>query len=125
MVHCAGTDSCLFISGTAAILSHATVHAGDSLRQCETTLENLRAVLARAGLPDPAGLGGRAAWKVYLRRREDYEPVSALLATALAPESPVLYLAGDICREDLLLEIEGLVHFRGIPARPSAAAFSP
>jgi chorismate lyase/3-hydroxybenzoate synthase len=99
----------LFISGTASILGHRTVREGDPLGQCETTLDNLRALLAQAGLGDPGALGARAVWKVYLRRPGDYRAVRACLDRALDRASPILYLAGDICREALLLEIEGWV----------------
>jgi chorismate lyase/3-hydroxybenzoate synthase len=102
----------LFISGTASILGHKTVHPGDPVRQCRTTLANLQAILDRAGAGPLAHLGEAAAWKAYLRHPGDYPTVRACLAEALHPESPVLYLAGDICRGDLRVEIEGVVRLR-------------
>ncbi|SMF93305.1 chorismate lyase / 3-hydroxybenzoate synthase [Methylomagnum ishizawai] len=102
----------LFISGTASIVGHKTVHPGDLLGQCRTTLANLRAILARAGADDLARLGDAATWKVYLRHPGDYGAVRDALVDALHPASPVLYLAGDICRGDLLVEIEGVVRLR-------------
>lgn len=101
----------LFISGTASIVGHETVHPGDLLGQCRTTLANLAVILERAGADGPARLGEAAAWKVYLRHPGDYAAVRDFLADALHPASPVLYLAGDICRGDLLAEIEGVVRF--------------
>lgn len=101
----------LFISGTASILGHETVHPGDLVKQCATTVENLRAILDRAGAESPAHLGGCATWKVYLRHPRDYDAVRACLVEALDPASSILYLAGDICRDDLLVEIEGVVQF--------------
>ncbi len=105
----AGRGKTLFISGTASIVGHETAHRGDPVAQCLATVENLRAILRRVGIDGPASLGRRAAWKVYLRNPLDFEAVSACLAQALDPASPVLYLAGDICRDSLLLEIEGVV----------------
>lgn len=107
----------LLISGTASILGHETVHVGDPIRQCATTLDNLRTLLARVGEDAPDRLGRRASWKIYLRHREDLDKVRDYLGQALDSSSPVLYLAGDICRTALLLEIEGLVELGGT-ARP-------
>lgn len=105
----------LFISGTASILGHETVQQGDPIGQCETTLENLRALLARVSAGELDELGPRAAWKVYLRHARDLTAVRDCLGRVLDPTSPLLFLAGDICRESLLLEIEGIVELREEP----------
>lgn len=113
----ASGQASLLISGTASILGHETVHVGDILGQCATTLDNLRVLLERVGEDDLRRLGRRASWKVYLRHREDLNTVRDYLNGALDPASPVLYLAGDICRSALLLEIEGLVELGERPAQ--------
>lgn len=102
----------LFVSGTASIRGHETVYPGDPNSQCATTLTNLRALLARAGVNEPRHLGPRAAWKVYIRHVSDFLAVEACMAQALDPASPILYVIGDICRESLLVEIEGVVNMR-------------
>jgi chorismate lyase/3-hydroxybenzoate synthase len=112
MEYAANHERYLFISGTASILSHETVHAGDPLRQCETTLENIRIILRRAGFPGLNVAGPAAAWKVYLRRREDFDTVRHCVSQATSSDSATMYLVGDICRKDLLLEIEGFVSDR-------------
>jgi chorismate lyase/3-hydroxybenzoate synthase len=104
-----GAGRSLFISGTASILGHQTVHPGELVPQCRTTLTNLQAILDRVNAGALARLGEAAAWKVYLRHPRDYPAARSCLAEALHPASPVLYLAGDICRDDLLVEIEGVV----------------
>jgi chorismate lyase/3-hydroxybenzoate synthase len=100
----------LFISGTASIRGHESAHSGEITGQCQVTLQNLCALLNQAGVEDLGQLGSRASWKVYLRRADDYETVRACLRQALDPASPLLFVIGDICRESLLLEIEGLVN---------------
>lgn len=100
----------LFISGTASIRGHETVHGGDLVGQCLTTVENLRALLKQAGTNDSGPWGNRVSWKVYLRREGDFETVRDFLEQTLDPADPILYVTGDICRSSLLLEIEGLVH---------------
>ena len=99
----------LFISGTASIRGHETTHGGNIMGQCQATLDNLRALLRQAGVEDLDELGSRASWKVYLRRADDYETVKDCLRKAMGPASPLLFVEGDICRESLLLEIEGFV----------------
>jgi len=99
----------LFISGTASIRGHETVHTDDIMGQCDVTLENLRALLRQSGEDDLSQLGSRASWKVYLRRPQDYEAVKDRLRKAMGAASPLLFVEGDICRESLLLEIEGFV----------------
>ncbi len=92
----------LLLSGTASIVGHRSVHAGDVRRQLDETLDNLEELL-------PAGSGRRfAALKVYLRRAEDLATVRAGLVARLGEALPALYLQADICREELLLEIEGV-----------------
>ena len=105
----------LLISGTASIVGHETVHAGNVLKQCAETVENLRAILAQAGGTNQhhgAIQGRRSAWKIYLRHAADYERVRDLAAEALGSPSSLLFLRSHICRQNLLLEIEGVVSLR-------------
>ena len=107
-VRAPGQDG-LFISGTASIRDHRTVGQGDSQTQCRVTLENLATLLAQVTAVPLSRLGGAAHWKIYLRDPGLLAGVSEGLDRALDPASPRLYVAGDICRMDLLLEIEGYI----------------
>jgi chorismate lyase/3-hydroxybenzoate synthase len=101
----------LFISGTASIVGHTTMHVGDVGRQTEETLLNLAAVrevaAERAGVAFPAD---ELVYTVYLRRAGDLAHVRGLFAAAVGPASrsarDAIYLQADICRADLLVEIE-------------------
>ncbi len=101
----------LFISGTASIRGHATVHVGDVRRQTEESLANIAALRevagARAGLPFPAS---ELLSTVYLRRAADLAVVREVFEHAVGPHSvaarSAIYLQADICRADLLVEIE-------------------
>lgn len=89
----------VFVSGTSSVVGHRTVHAGDVDAQLEETLRNLEVVLGQTG----RALDSVIAAKTYIRNAEDYPRVAARLAEVF----PVnLYLEADICRKDLLLEIE-------------------
>ena len=46
------------------------------------------------------------AFKVYVRRPADLPVIKAELAAALDARTKVIYLQADICRQDLLVEIE-------------------
>lgn len=91
----------VFVSGTSSVLGHATVHEGDVMAQLEETLRNIEVVLSRTGKT----MKDVAAAKTYLRRAADYERVAGRLA-AVFPAN--LYLEADICRSNLLLEIEAV-----------------
>lgn len=106
--HWAGAAT-LFISGTASITGHETRHAGDLAAQAEKTAGNLetlvRAAEERTGTPfrldDPAG-----ALKVYVRREADHPLVRDIIGRRFG-DARLLYLQADICRDALLVEIDG------------------
>lgn len=101
----------LFISGTASIVGHETVHRGDVRGQTRETVTNLRTVCAvasqRAGRPFAAE---DLDLVVYLRHPADLGAVREELAAALGANSPALrgaiFVQADVCRADLLMEIE-------------------
>lgn len=91
----------VFVSGTSSVIGHETVHAGDVAAQLEETLRNMETVLARTGKT----LSDVVAAKTYLRRADDYEFVARRLQRVFPAN---LYLEADICRRDLLIEIEAV-----------------
>ena len=94
----------LLTAGTSSVVGHQTVHADDVEAQLDETLVNLDAVARAAGAP---GLATFDRLKVYLRRRSDYPVVAARLEREF-PRAQKLFLEADICRNDLLVEIEGV-----------------
>lgn len=98
----------LFISGTASIVGHHSLHAGDPGAQTRETLKNIEALLGEANrTASGAQFSLRSlACKAYVRRPADLPVIHAELSGALGPESKVLYLQADICRGDLLVEVE-------------------
>jgi chorismate lyase / 3-hydroxybenzoate synthase len=98
----------LYISGTAAIFGHRSQHAGDAAAQAGETIVNLRSVMdeARAhGLIDVMQ-DANLMFKVYLRQPEFRAIVEAQLRNAFGPAPSIIYLQADICRRELLVEIE-------------------
>lgn len=94
----------LFISGTASVVGHATVHEGDPLEQLEETARNLRALLESTGMPDARPLG----LKLYVRRAEHFDAVRKRALDIFSADVPLLCLQGDVSRAHLLVEMEGL-----------------
>lgn len=97
-------DDVLAISGTAAVVGHASAHVGDIEAQLEETARNLDALLETGGLPP--GFDAKAPLKAYVRHPEHADAVRAF-AAARWPEAPLLMVHGDICRAELLVEIDG------------------
>jgi chorismate lyase / 3-hydroxybenzoate synthase len=98
----------LFVSGTASIVGHETIHPGDVTAQTRETLANIDALLGEAnrvvGAPRYALDGLK--FKVYVRRPDDLDAIKRVLAPRLRPSTSVVFLRADVCREDLLVEIE-------------------
>jgi enamine deaminase RidA (YjgF/YER057c/UK114 family) len=110
-----GDREAMFISGTASIVGHATQHPGDVRAQTEETLRNIDALLARAaelGAAKPRAIHRRDALDctVYVRHRADLGVIRETFERIVGPDSAsarrAIYLHADICRADLLVEIE-------------------
>lgn len=108
------------LSGTASIVNSQTCHPGDIVRQTEQTIENIERLIAsenfaRHGLPGAgATLRDIAKLRVYVKQQEDYEKCREVCEGRL-PRIPAIYLQADVCRPDLLVEIEAVAfsHFPG------------
>ncbi len=94
----------LAISGTAAICGHTSRHVGNLQAQLQETLTNLESLLAVGKMAQ--GLGKHSPLKVYVRHRQDMAAVDAFMARHL-PDCPRLLVQADICRSELLVEIDG------------------
>jgi chorismate lyase/3-hydroxybenzoate synthase len=103
------------ISGTASVIGHQTHHENQVANQLSESLRNVRSLLdeghrlmgdARASLDNDGTL------KVYVRHADDFELIKATLEKEAPAEIPRIYLQGDICRENLLTEIDGIVNCR-------------
>jgi chorismate lyase/3-hydroxybenzoate synthase len=101
----------LYISGTASIVGHESRHTSDTLAQLDETLTNLGALVRHAGRLYQLGIHSvsqLSLLKVYVRAADDRDVIAARVKDLVDPTLPLLLLRGDLCRRDLLLEIEGL-----------------
>jgi enamine deaminase RidA (YjgF/YER057c/UK114 family) len=101
-----GTD--LFVSGTASIVGHETLHSGDAVAQTRESLANISAVLDEANrlLGVVRYSLDRLQLKVYVRRPDDLAAIAGEIARTVKGDMPIVYLRADVCRRDLLVEIE-------------------
>jgi len=100
----------LLQSGTAAIVGHVSQHTGAVDEQLRETLRNLQSLVdtARGQRPSLSPvLGSTSVLKVYVRRAEDLAAVAAQMA-ALPTAPPFVVVHAEVCRAELLGEIEGL-----------------
>nr|WP_238389825.1 pteridine-dependent deoxygenase [Pseudoxanthomonas koreensis] len=107
----AGAAMPLLLSGTAAIVGHASQHSGSVQAQVDETLANLRGVIdaARRTVPAlPAALGAGSLLKVYVRDAADAGTVARRLDEQLDPSVPRLLLHAQVCRRELRMEIDGV-----------------
>ena len=96
----------LFVSGTASIVGHQSLHLGDVRAQVEESVANIEAVLQSANQR-----AGTQRWtlealagRVYLRDPGDLIAVQALLQSRGMTQFS--FVQADICRRELLVEIE-------------------
>jgi chorismate lyase/3-hydroxybenzoate synthase len=95
----------LYISGTAAIVGHASHHADDSQAQLGETLANIDSLLDHDARQP---FGAHSMFKVYVRRGEDAAALQTRLREHFGDDTPLLLLCGDVCRAELLVEIDGV-----------------
>ena len=98
----------LLVSGTASVVGHVSRHAGDSLAQVDETLVNLEHLFAAAGHALDGHDAARTLLKVYLRDPGDAAAVEQRIRARHPHLAGLLMLAGDICRRELRVEIDGI-----------------
>ena len=106
-----GRGAQLLVSGTASIVGHESLHVGDPEAQLEETARNFEALVGAAMKADSgqprASRVRLESLKVYLRNPEDYTRLIPRIRRLFAVEAEPLVLRADICRRELLVEIEG------------------
>lgn len=101
----------IFISGTASIVGEKTVGLGDAVEQTEITINNIQQLYSPEILKGFSNetLNPRYGHaRVYVKNRKDFAKIRQTFKTHFG-DMPVVYIVADICRKDLLVEIEGKV----------------
>jgi enamine deaminase RidA (YjgF/YER057c/UK114 family) len=92
-----GEQGTIFVSGTAAILGEKSVDLGDVAAQTRTTIENITALVGDRPL---------SRLRAYVKRPEHLPEIRSICEDAFGP-IPALYVQADVCRDELLVELEG------------------
>ena len=110
----AADDTCLvFVSGTASITDSDSQHLEDPVKQTEQTLDNIADLVSGKNLDQhgisgvACGLGNLECVRVYVKRPSELELIRQVCERRL-PEVPTIYTIADVCRPELLVEIEGI-----------------
>ena len=101
----------LLLSGTAAVVGHASRHDGELQAQLDETFRNFDALIAaaRQHRPElPAHFGGGTRLKVYVRDHHDLPNVERSLQQRFGEAVPRIVLHAAICRRELAVEIDGV-----------------
>lgn len=99
------------ISGTASVVGHETHHDTaaeqilESLRNVEALLAEGRRVSGMQASAEPSA----GAVKIYVRRADDLPAIRGALDGRWPSHLPHLFLQGDVCRRDLLAELDGIL----------------
>jgi enamine deaminase RidA (YjgF/YER057c/UK114 family) len=110
VVHAEG-DALIYISGTAAIRGEESLATTDIEAQTIITLENIAELIAGANLNE---VGVKSveelqlnSLRIYLKKGSDFNQAKNIVERVY-PNTPAIYLLGEICRDNLLIEIEGV-----------------
>ncbi len=105
-------SSQFLLSGTASIVGHLTHHENQVANQLSESLRNVYSLLEeghRLMGDSRTRLDSDSILKIYIRNTDDYPLICRTLDVEGPAEIPRIYLQGDICRENLLTEIDGIV----------------
>ena len=102
----------LLISGTASVVGHVSLHICEPHKQTQEIIRNLNALLTHTGQLDGITRGqwyGQALFTIYIRHPEHFPTIRDILKGQLPSHAQILYLQGEMCRSELLLEVEGIL----------------
>ncbi len=101
------------LSGTASIIGHETIHQGDVSAQTHESINNIEIIIAQANTQrtrqQPYELKD-FSWRAFVRHEADLNQIQSVVTSRIGANValPPVYLLMDICRDDLLVEIEGI-----------------
>jgi enamine deaminase RidA (YjgF/YER057c/UK114 family) len=101
---------CIFVSGTAAIKGQQSISLTSIEEQTELTIQNIQSLLSVENLQKQGIKSNSSAilyqLRVYVKIPTDIQKAKAVCLKYF-PLLSIIYLVADICRPELLVEIEG------------------
>lgn len=106
-------SSTLFVSGTASIIGQETIGINDIEKQTEITIDNINKLTDRNRMALMTGGDSDEEERVilirvYIRNQNDFGVVKSICEKSF-PEVPAVFVEADVCRDNLLVEIEAEV----------------
>jgi enamine deaminase RidA (YjgF/YER057c/UK114 family) len=103
----------IYVSGTASIRDEKTIGENDVKRQTQVTIENIDNLISeinlkRAGISNNYEKMSFSFIRVYVKNKSEIKAVKEI-CDSYYKNVPINYLVADICRDNLLVEIEGIV----------------
>jgi chorismate lyase/3-hydroxybenzoate synthase len=105
-------DATLFVAGTASVVGHGSLHVAQAARQTVETFSNIREVMAVAAREEAKSCMASSGGRAYIRDEADLSEIQEVVAGTGALDHAPLYLEADICRAELLVEIELVTKMR-------------
>ena len=103
--------ACCFVSGTASIRGEESVDSGSAKLQTIKTIENIEYLISKENLMrfgcKPYDLK-YLQLQVFIKNSQDFEDIKSVVEETY-PQTPVIYTVADVCRSELLVEIEGIL----------------
>ncbi len=100
-----------FVSGTAAIRGEESMHCMKADSQTRQTIENINFLLSETNLKQYGITDFNTmliSIRVYIKHMHDFNLIKSEVDKHW-PEIPAIFVQADICRNELLVEIEGIV----------------
>ena len=89
--------------------SNESRHEDEVVQQLSESLRNMSALVHSAGSEHGVAIHSLAELsqiKVYVRNERHHGPIREHIREQLGEDVPAIYLGGDLCRRNLLVEVE-------------------
>jgi chorismate lyase/3-hydroxybenzoate synthase len=107
----------MIVAGTASVVAEDSVHQGDLERQLAETCANLESLIAAAnpGGGDRQPLSRFRELRTYVVDEASQAPLIGRIAARFPDLERLELMSADLCRADLLVEVEGVVGLDPLP----------
>jgi len=100
----------VFVSGTAAIIGEESLALDNAGKQTDVTIDHIQNLVEK-GQFNSTEISLKPSYELvraYIKNRDDFDAIRQVCERRL-PGVPIVYVEGDVCREELLVEIEAFV----------------
>lgn len=97
----------VFISGTAAIRGELSLNENDVLEQTKITMENIDYLISKENYPSESTSRTYKMLRIYIKTPSMMNLVHEYMKEHY-PGTTQIFICADVCREELLIEIEGI-----------------